>query len=222
MVTDEALAHARLIWDYLQLPQEPAVCDAILALGTNDLRVAEFAADLYLAGFGPTLICSGGMAHLGDLLSTGWDRTEAEMFADAAAAHGVPRDRILLERRSTNTSDNLRFTRELLEQVNLQPKTLLIAAKPFVQRRILAALPLVWPQIQATIVSPKMTLDEYFTDELPADKVINIMMGDLQRLWVYGRRGWSVPQDVPENVRSSFRRLAELGFCKQLIPGEEL
>ena len=217
MVTEEALAHARVIWEYSQVGQEPRAADVIVALGTNDLRVAEFAADLYLRGFGARLICTGGMAHLGDLLSTGWDKTEAEMFADVALARGVPRDRILLEARSSNTSENLRFTRELVDQQNLHPATALIAAKPFVQRRVLATLPVTWPEIRATIVSEKMTLDEYFTDELQPEKVIHIMMGDLQRLWVYAQRGWSVPQKIPESVQASYRRLKEMGFSRQLV-----
>lgn len=218
MVTEEALAHARVIWDYSQMRQEPQPADAILALGTNDLRVAEFAADLYLRAFSPVLICTGGMAHLGDLLSTGWDKTEAEMFAGVAVARGVPSERILLETRSTNTSDNLRFTRDLLREQGRPAKTILIASKPFVQRRVFAALPIAWPEIQATLVSPKMTLDDYFTDQLDPEKVINILLGDLQRLWIYGQRGWTVPQDIPESVRASYRRLAELGFSKQLLP----
>ena len=64
-----------------------------------------------------------------------------------------------------------------------------------------------------------MTLDEYFTPELPPDKVINIMLGDLQRLWVYGRRGWSVPQEIPENVLTAYRRLIELGVHQATDPG---
>ena len=220
MITEEVLEQARIIWDYSQLRQEPRPADAILALGTNDLRVAEFAADLYLQGFAPLLICCGGMAHVGDLLATGWDKTEAEMFADVARRCGVPREKVLLERRSANTSDNLRFTRELLDQLGLHVKSLLIATKPFVQRRVSAALPVVWPEIQATISSATMTLEEYFTPELPPDKVINIMLGDLQRLWIYGRRGWSAPQEIPESVLTAYRRLTELGFTRQLISEE--
>ena len=45
--------------------------------------------------FAPLLICCGGMAHLGDLLGTGWDKTEAEMFAEAAERRGVPREKTL-------------------------------------------------------------------------------------------------------------------------------
>jgi hypothetical protein len=74
----------------------------------------------------------------------------------------------------------------------------------------------------STVVSAEMTLEEYFTPELPAEKVIHIMMGDLQRVAVYGRRGWAAPQTVLPEVREAYRRLAALGFTRQLIPGEDL
>lgn len=72
----------------------------------------------------------------------------------------------------------------------------------------------------ATLASPSMTLDEYFTPELPAEKTINIMMGDLQRIWVYGRRGWSAPQPIPAEVRAAYDGLVALGFTKHLIAEE--
>src|SRR5437870_12747704 len=112
--TEEALRLARIIWDYHQLRHEPIPADVIVALGTNDLRVAEFAADLYLRGYGSTLVCTGGVAHQDDLLAAPWEKTEAEMYADVAARHGTPRDRILLETRATNTAENIRFKRRLL------------------------------------------------------------------------------------------------------------
>lgn len=219
-MTEEALSLARVIWDYHQLHQEPLPGDVIIAAGTNDLRVAEFAAGLYLRGYGTMLVCSGGVAHQGDLLATGWDKTEAEMYADVAERCGVPKTHILLENRSTNTSENLRFTRSLLEEHGIAPRNIVIAVKPFMQRRVWATLAMVWPEMPATLASPRMTLDEYFTPELHAEKIINIMMGDLQRLWIYGRRGWSAPQVIPENVLAAYTRLAELGFTRHLIAEE--
>jgi hypothetical protein len=57
---------------------------------------------------------------------------------------------------------------------------------------------------------------EYFTPELDGAKFVNILMGDLQRIWVYRRKRWS----IPENLQAAFRRLAELGFAKHLISQE--
>ena len=219
-MTDEALRLARIIWDYHQLHQSPAPADVIIALGTNDLRVAEFAADLYFRGLGGTLICTGGVAHQGDLLATTWPKTEAEMYADVALQRGVPRESILLETRATNTAENIRFARDLLTERGMRSRNVLFAVKPFMQRRVCATLAVEWPEIPATLASPSMTLDEYFTPELDADKIVNIMMGDLQRIWVYARRGWSAPQAMPAEVRIAYESLVTLGFTKHLIAEE--
>jgi uncharacterized SAM-binding protein YcdF (DUF218 family) len=218
MMNDEVLRLARVIWDFHQLHEEPLPADVIIALGTNDLRVAEFAADLYHRRYGSILVCTGGVAHQGDLLATPWPKTEAEMYADVAERREVPRDRILLEKRATNTAENIRFARELLTERAICPRNILIAVKPFMQRRVWATLAVEWPAMHATLASPDMTLDEYFTAELPAEKIINIMMGDLQRIWVYARRGWSAPQTIPADVREAYQGLIALGFTKHLIP----
>ncbi len=207
-----------MIWDYLNLHQEPRPAEVIIAAGTNDLRVAEFAADLYLRGYAPLLVMTGGMAHHGDLLATGWDKTEAEMYADVAERRGVPRDRILLEPRATNTAENIRFTRRLLEQRGSVPATAVFALKPFMQRRIRATLAVEWPELRATLGSPRMTLDEYFTADLTPEKIIHIMMGDLQRVWLYAARGWSAAQPLPAEVRDAYDQLKSLGFTRQLLP----
>lgn len=217
---EEALRHARVIWNYHQLRHEPVPADVIVALGTNDLRVAEFAADLYLRGYGKTLLCTGGFAHQDDLLATAWDKTEAQMYAAVAESRGVPRDRILLEKCATNTAENLRFSRALLERNGARPRNIVLAVKPFMQRRTWATLAVEWPEMPASIASPACTLDEYFTAELTPERIINIMMGDLQRIWVYARRGWSAPQRIPDAVDEAYRRLVALGFTRHLI-GEE-
>jgi uncharacterized SAM-binding protein YcdF (DUF218 family) len=199
-VAESHLSSARIIWQYHQLGHRPIAADAIIALGTNDLRVAEFAADLYLAGFSKWVVCTGAIAHLGDMLATPWDRTEAEMYAEVAESCGVPRDRILLEKRALNTAENIRFSRELLEKQLGRPGNVILAVKPFMQRRTWATIAVEWPEMPATVASPAMTLEEYFTSELSAEKIIHIMMGELQRIWIYARRGWSALQRMPEEV----------------------
>jgi uncharacterized SAM-binding protein YcdF (DUF218 family) len=216
----EALRLARIIWDYHQLRQQPVPAEVIVALGTNDLRVAEFAANLYLRGHGKMLVCTGGFAHQADLLAAPWPKTEAEMYADVAARCGVNREHILLETRATNTAENIRFARDLLTERGIRPRNILIAVKPFMQRRVWATLAVEWPQMPATLASPAMALDEYFTADLPADKVIHIMVGDLQRIWVYARRGWSAPQPIPSEVLEAYRGLVALGFTQHLIAEE--
>ena len=214
----ETLSHARVIWDYLHLRHHPIPADIIVALGTNDLRVAHFAADLWKRGYGKTIVFTGGIAHLNDLLATGWDRSEAEVFAEAAIARGVPADRILLETEATNTSDNIRKARRLIESHNLNPRNIVLAVKPFMQRRTMSCMAVEWPEMPATVASPDMTLDEYFTADLTPERVIHIMMGDLQRLWVYAKKQWQAPQRIKPEVTAAFEALKQRGFTRQLIP----
>jgi uncharacterized SAM-binding protein YcdF (DUF218 family) len=213
----DTLAHARAVWNYLQLRHQPIPADLIVSLGTNDLRVADFAADLYHHGFGKSIVFTGGIAHQTDLLATGWDRSEAEMFADIAVARGVPVEHIFLETHATNTSDNIRFARKLIEARGLRPRNIVLAVKPFMQRRTMSCMAVEWPEMPATVASPEMTLDEYFTDDLTPERVIHIMMGDLQRIWVYARRQWQAPQRLTPEVMSAYEALKERGFTRQLV-----
>lgn len=219
-IAEEALAQARVIWSYLYMGLKPEPGDLILALGTNDLRVAEYAAGLYHRGFGRLLICTGGIAHQGDLLATSWSEPEAEVYARTAIARGVPPAAVLIEPCAVNTAENIRFSRRLIESHNLKPSAIVIAVKPFMQRRVVATFALGWPEMRATLGSPEMTLDEYFTAELTPERILNIMMGDLQRVWVYARKGWSAPQPLPEPVREAYERLKSLGYTRHLLQGE--
>jgi len=70
--------------------------------------VAERGAELFHGGWAPLLLLSG---HLGSLTSGMWSRSEAEIFAEVATTVGVPRERILVEARSTNTGENVDYSR---------------------------------------------------------------------------------------------------------------
>ncbi len=123
-------------------------------------------------------------------------------------------------KRASNTAENIRFTRDLLGERGMRPRNIVLAVKPFMQRRVWATMAVEWPEMPATLASPDMTLDQYFTSELAPEKIVNIMMGDLQRIWVYARRGWSAPQRLPAEVREAYRGLVALGFTKHLIAEE--
>jgi hypothetical protein len=95
--TDEL---AKILWECNNLNHPVRAADCILALGSPDIRVAHRAVDLFLQDFAPWIIFSG---NLGRLTEDMWDRPEAEIFAEEALRMGVPKDKILIETRSTNT-----------------------------------------------------------------------------------------------------------------------
>jgi uncharacterized SAM-binding protein YcdF (DUF218 family) len=54
-----------------------------------------------------------------------WDQPEADRFAEIAVRMGVPREAILIENRSTNTGENVQFTKNLLAKLQLDPQKLI-------------------------------------------------------------------------------------------------
>lgn len=140
MTPEEAIA---ILWDYHHVKQELRPAELIFILGSNDIRVAEYAAELYARKLAPLLLFSGGMGRF-----TGeWAVPEAELFAEAAMKKGVPGDCILIENKSTNTGENVRFSRAVLEKAGIpEPSSLIALQKPYMERRTLATLQAQWPE----------------------------------------------------------------------------
>ena len=205
---------ARIVWDYHHVHHALRKADCIIVLGSHDTRVAERGAELVLAGWAPFVVFSG---HLGSLTSGTWTRSEAEVFADVAVGRGVPRERILLETRSTNTGENVDFSRQLLAEQGLKPRRAIAVQKPYMERRTLATFTSRWPELEVVVTSPQLDFDAYATDEIQKDDVIHIMVGDLQRLMVYASKGWSAPQEIPAEVMAAYEGLVAAGYTKRLL-----
>lgn len=207
-------ALARTLWDYMLLRHPLVESDVILALGSNDLRVAKHAADVFLRGLAPLLVCSG---HVGRLTAGRFHKSEAEMFADVAVAGGVPREAILLEARSTNTGDNVRFCRELLGARGIDPQRVILVQKPYMERRAYATFMRQWPGRDVRVTSPPIDFDDYPTLELPRDLVINILVGDVQRMRVYADRGFQIAQPMPDAIWAAWEELVARGYATHLV-----
>ncbi|HSF13942.1 MAG TPA: YdcF family protein [Vicinamibacteria bacterium] len=214
MLSPEVEKLARIVWRYHQLHHRIVPADIIFVLGSHDLRVAERGAELYHDGLAPRLLFSGG---LGNLTRGFWDEPEAVKFARIAREKGVPEDAILLETRSTNTGENVRFTRELLEGIGLEPRRFILVQKPYMERRTYATFKKLWPEKEAIVTSPLISFDDYANDEIPLEKVVHIMVGDLQRIRIYPEKGFQIPQTIPDEVWDAFERLVALGFTHNLI-----
>lgn len=119
--------------------------------------------------------------------------------------------------RSTNTGENILYSRELLEKMNISVKKVLLVQKPYMERRSFATLSKQWPSAECVVTSPQIPYDDYFTPELPKDDVINIMVGDLQRIREYPKRGFQIEQHIPDEVWNAFNELVELGYNKHLV-----
>ena len=209
---------AEKVWQYHQLNHALTHADAILVLCSHDTAVAARGAELYLQGWAPLLIFSGG---LGAITKHLWTEPEAERFARIAIEMGVPRSSILTETRSTNTGENVRFTRQLLEEKGIDPASFIVVQKPYMERRSFATFRKFWPEKDLIVTSPQVSFDQYVSrysnESLSPDDVISIMVGDLQRIRLYPARGFQIPQEIPDDVWDAFEELVRAGYDRHLV-----
>lgn len=206
------LAAALVLWDYHRLKHSLVPSDGILVFGSNDLRVAAHAADLFHAGLAPWLLFSGARGRM----TQDWPETEADSMARVARDLGVPDDAILIENRATNTGENIRFSHELLAARGLVLATAIIVQKPYMERRSIAALDVQWPEAGFRASSPPLDFHQYCTGELTPELVTEAMTGDFQRILDYPALGYASPQETPGEVIESHRLLVAAGFTGQL------
>ncbi len=214
MITAAVTALAKKIWDYHHVNHTLVASDCILTLGSHDTRVAIRAAELYHEGWAPLLIFAGGLGRLTEGI---WTESEADLFARIAMEKGVPKEKILIENRSTNTGENIQLVQQLLQDKGLAPQTFIVVQKPYMERRSLATFEKNWPGKQFVVTSPQISFEDYPTADIPLEKVIHIMVGDLQRIKIYPAKGFQTYQAIPADVWDAYERLVELGYDKQLI-----
>src|SRR6476620_11783040 len=97
------------VWRYHHMNHDLQKSDVIVVLCSHDTIVAERGAQLFLDGWAPRLVLTGGLGVITRHLVSD---PEAERFARIAVGMGVPADRILIENRATNTGENVAFTRD--------------------------------------------------------------------------------------------------------------
>jgi hypothetical protein len=208
------LSDAKLLWDYHRLGATATTADAILGLGSYDLSVAKYAAQLFLENRAPWLAFAGGLVPRKDLLQTPWSQAEAYLFADCAREMGVLDDKLVVEARSMNTSENFRLALEALCERGVECGTLIVVMKPNMERRVRATAAVQVPRtITVTVTSPPTTFEQYI-QTIDLSKLINLMVGDLQRI---AGMGFQAVELIPAEVDASFHRLIKAGFTNHLI-----
>lgn len=211
----------KLIWDYMHMGHELKQADFIYALGSHDIRVAERAAQLWLDGYAPYLVCAGsGTVHADD---PAWKdfvgTTEADAFAKVAINMGVPADKIVTENKSQNTGQNYEFTSVLLAEKELTFDTVIAVQKPYMERRTYATGKVWWPDKEIIVTSPQLSLDEYRSGfAADNDHWLHAMVGDLQRIKEYPAKGFQIEQEIPDDVLGAYEHLVAEGYKKCLIP----
>ncbi len=213
----DTMANLQILWDYLSLRQRVERADVIVGFGCYDDNVARWAAELYHQGYAPKILFTGG---LGRNTAGLFRRSEAENFAAVAMEMGVPEGDILLESKSTNTRENIEFTRALLEARQIPHGRILGVHKHYMERRIHAAMGVYWPEQTFSVTSFPQTLEEALDaaeqQGMHRRETISTIVGDFQRIDLYARKGYQLPQVIPEEAWTAYRSLVARGYDSQL------
>ena len=211
------MENVQILWDFMHMGQEPETADVIVGFGCYDEDIPRRCAELWHQGFAPWVCFSGG---LGRNTSSLWSKSEAERFAAIAMAAGVPGERILLEDQSTNSAENLLFTPKVLAEAGIRAEKIIAVHKPYMEKRLWAAMQVYWPDVNAVYTSPNVTVEEHIAHAeavgMTRKGVIETLVGDVQRMELYAVKGYQAPVQLPAEVRAAFDALVAQGYTGQL------
>ncbi|MFD4764874.1 YdcF family protein [Streptomyces niveus] len=214
MISTEAWADARRLWDYHQMGHSLRPCSVAIGLGSHDLGVADTAVDLYKRGMAPLLVFTGATSPT---TRDRMPRGEAVHYRERALELGVPSSDVLVEPSARNTGENIRFSRAVLEDAGVRVSSVLLISKPYEERRAYATARKLWPEAEFVSASTPMTLNEYADSIQDTRLVIDMLVGALQRLLIYPEQGFMISQPVPEDVLEAYERLCREGFTSRLL-----
>jgi hypothetical protein len=211
----QKLEAARTLFSWLavaNIPQD-AKCDAVIGFGHFDLNIPRRCGQLQQSGAARHIIFTGGIgAGTADLGEPEANAFLAELTKEYPTTSPI---QVIIENRSTNTGENIRFTRDLLEgsyadlAFGQGIHSVLLVANPCRQRRVWLTWRQLLPSIPAYNAPATGTLEQQ--ELLFASKgqnVISQLLGEFERIRDYPARGWITASPIPNEVTDAATVLA--------------
>ena len=211
--TPTQLSLAKDIFEYLYISSDSIPhADVIIGFGHFDLKIPQQCGRLYQHGAAERIIFTGGIgsgtADLG--------KAEAVAFAEELRKTypSLPDDIVILEDSSTNTSENIQFTIQKLQThypnftFNNQIVEAILVANAYRQRRVFLTCRRNLPQVRFYNAPPKTAFEEEF--QLFSSKeqdLIDLLIGEIDRLIRYGEKGYLLQEKIPEDIYSKCLQL---------------
>jgi uncharacterized SAM-binding protein YcdF (DUF218 family) len=214
--TDHQIAVARELFDYLYLSL-PAIrrADVIIGFGHFDLGIPRRCGELYTQGYAERIIFTGGIGSgTADL-----NQPEAQAFLQELRRSypDIPSEAVILEAASTNTSENIQYTREKLDRefpnfvFGREIQSAMLVANAYRQRRVWLTCRKQLPMLTFANAPPKTTFEREC--RLFADKGFDLpelLIGEIERLVRYAEAGYIVSESLPDDVYQRYEGLKGL------------
>jgi hypothetical protein len=106
---------------------------------------------------------------------------------------------------------------DALAEAGIPVTSVMLISKPYMQRRAYATIRKAWPEVEPVCASEDISFDEYLKSIGDDKLVIDMLVGDLQRVVEYPARGFAVAQDVPADVTDAYQQLIAAGYDSRLM-----
>jgi hypothetical protein len=202
--------NAIVLFEYLYMRDAFAgKADIIIGFGHFDEKIPAQCAQLFLAGKSKKILFTGGRGSgTADLQAS-----EASFFLELVKKKypALLQDSVILEEKSTNTAENLRFSERVLNDLSVPlvfGKNLcsaLIVANAYRQRRVWLTCTNLFPSVEFSNSPPKTTYDEEkaLFDRKGLDYV-RCLTGEIERIVRYGKRGYITRVSIPGPVSHAY------------------
>ena len=190
------------VWNYLAVSDAPGCADVIFVFGGRDREVPERAAELYHQGYAACLLVTGS---LGRLTRGVFDKPEALMFEEYLLEAGVPPEAIITEFHAANTLENVRFGMAALTARGVSVSSALLVAKAFHMRRCVATFAKHFRDVRIEACPPAGGMRQAL--ERGARVLTARLVGEVERLERYSKKGDIRRQEIPETVHAAIRQI---------------
>jgi len=200
-MTEVPLNPAKRLLSYLS-PSDPLLpADLIIGFGHFDQRIPARCVRLYQDGFAPRILFTGGVGSgSGD-----FQVPEAHVFLEIALRLGVPREHLLIESKSTNTTENIQFSLALLgaQEPPLPFNRVILVANPYRMRRVGLTFKKNAPDAQFLHAPPLTNLEtEQALFRMQHLDLYPLLTGEVARLHQYGEAGYFDPISLPTDIEA--------------------
>ena len=119
---------------------------------------------------------------------------------------------------TSRTGENIILTRSVLDLKDVHPGSITLRTRPYQQRRAYASARIRWPEMEVVASPQSLDFRDYLKELGDSEWVLNMLVGDTQRIWVHASNGFSVPQPAPSEVMAAYQALVASGFTERLMP----
>ncbi len=193
----------RKLYNFLTPTDKKINADLIIGFGHFDLRIPEQCATLFSEGFAPRILFTGGVGAG----SADFENPEAVEFLNHIKNKhpNIDADNILIEKESTNTGDNLKFSIDILKQKGIfeSINRIIIVATPTRQLRVFLTVKKYFPKATLINLPPSSS----FEVDMQMNEKMNInfqehLIGELERIKKYPAMGFACSTPIPSELDS--------------------